>query len=608
MPSVQTSHPYLDATRSPAERADDLLGRLNLQDKAGLLFHDMAMVSEVAALDTPWYRGRPSIRSTVEDLKVRHFNIMGPLGPLPEYVAWFNELQRTAMASGPGIPISFSTDPRHAFTNNVGTSHAAEAFSAWPESLGLAALRDGDVVRRFADAVRIEYRAAGIVTALHPQIDLATEPRWSRAGMTFGEDADLTSQMVRAYLAGLHGDGAFGTQSVSSVVKHFPGGGPQLDGEDPHFPYGKEQVYPSGAFDLHLQPFIAAIAAGARQMMPYYGMPVGTEYPEVAFGFNGPLITGLLREQLGFDGIVLSDWGLLTDAVIMGQYVPAHDWGLTDQTPSSRAALALDAGIDQFGGEYDATLVVDLVESGRISEERLDRSARRLLAEKFALGLFEDPFIDADRLAAVLADGERSRAGLRAQSEALVPLTGGRTLLGTEGVERECPRLLWRAMDGTRPADQDGVTFVDDAADADLVVLRLAAPYEERPGGFEKLFHAGSLEFPPSVVDEVRAAASGSRLLLVVALDRAAVLTPLVELPDALWVDFGASDQAVLDAVLDRVVPRGKLPFDLPRSDAAVAASPTDAPFATESPLFRFGHGREAMVTLPCTMSLRRAR
>ena len=186
--------------------------------------------------------------------------------------------------------------------------------------------------------------------ALHPQIDLATEPRWARQVNTFGEDAELSGRLGAAYVRGFQGT-ELGPESVATMVKHFPGGGPQLDGEDPHFAYGREQVYPGGKFELHLSPFEAAFAAGPRQMMPYYGMPIGTEYEEVGFGFNRDVITGLLRERYGFDGIVCTDWGLITDHRSWASDFPARAWGVEHLTPVERIVKALDAGVDQFGGE-----------------------------------------------------------------------------------------------------------------------------------------------------------------------------------------------------------------------------------------------------------------
>ena len=187
----------------------------------------------------------------------------------------------------------------------------AGSFSQFPEPTGLAATRDPELVQQFADIARQEYLAVGIRLALHPMADLATEPRWCRINGTFGEDADLTAKMTAAYIRGFQGE-SIGRESVACMTKHFPGGGPQKDGEDAHFPYGREQVYPGNNFEYHLKPFEAAFAAGTSQIMPYYGMPEGTQYEEVGFSFNKEIITGLLRGKYGFDGVVCTDWGLLT--------------------------------------------------------------------------------------------------------------------------------------------------------------------------------------------------------------------------------------------------------------------------------------------------------
>ena len=222
-------------------------------------------------------------------------------------------MQRLAEATRLGIPVTISSDPRHAFDENPATSWAAGAFSQWPEPIGLAATRDEELVRGFGEIARQEYRAVGIHVALHPMADVATEPRWARIAGTFGEDFELAGRMTAAYIRGFQGD-ELGPGSVACMTKHFPGGGPQADGEDPHFPYGKDQVYPGGRFEDHLRPFESAFAAGTAQVMPYYGRPVGTDLEPVGFGFNHDVITGLLRGRYGFDGVVCTDWGLVTDA------------------------------------------------------------------------------------------------------------------------------------------------------------------------------------------------------------------------------------------------------------------------------------------------------
>ena len=193
-------------------------------------------------------------------------------------------------------------------------------------------------MREFGDIARQEYRAVGIHVALHPMADLATEPRWARIMHTFGEDAELAARLVAAYIRGFQGD-ELGPASVACMTKHFPGGGPQQDGEDPHFPYGKDQVYPGGMFEYHLQTFEAAFDAGTAQIMPYYGRPVGTELEEVGFGFNRDVITGLLRERYGFDGVVCTDWGLHHGRAVPGRLgVGGEELGRRDAQQRRRSS------------------------------------------------------------------------------------------------------------------------------------------------------------------------------------------------------------------------------------------------------------------------------
>ncbi|MCX5584536.1 glycoside hydrolase family 3 protein [Streptomyces erythrochromogenes] len=407
------------------------------------------------------------------------------------------------------------------------------AFSAWPEALGLAAIGDPELVHRFADTVRREYLAVGFRVALHPQIDLASEPRWARQSGTFGSDARLTAELVRAYVRGLQGP-ALGPGSVSAMVKHFPGGGPQKDGEDPHFAHGKEQVYPGGMREHHLEPFKAAIAAGCAQMMPYYGQPVGTDWEEVGFGFNKGVVTGLLREELGFDGIVCTDWGLLNDATIFRQKHPARAWGLEHLSPAERAARALEAGCDQFGGEQCPEVVVELVRSGRVPQSRIDASVRRLLREKFTLGLFEDPYVDPDAAEETVGRADFTALGAAAQRRSLTVLTNPRGLLPLAAR----PKLYVRGVDAAVAAAYGEV--VADPAAADLAVLRLRTPYEPRENLFESYFHSGSLAFPEPELGAILALLDRVPTLVCINLERAAVVPEIAERAAALVADYGA--------------------------------------------------------------------
>ena len=263
-----------------------------------------------------------------------------------------------------------------------------------------------DSSREFADIARQEYVAVGIRVALHPLADLATEPRWARAAGTFGEDAELAAQMVAAYIRGFQGE-SLGPESVACMTKHFPGGGPQRDGEDPHFPYGREQVYPGGNFDYHLIPFEAALEAGTAQVMPYYGMPVGTD----ARG-------GRLRLQPG------RDHGAAARAVRLRRHRlhrlgPAHRHAdrrhdLAGARLGRRAPDASRSGCSRPSTRESTSSAASIARTssssssapGRSPRSGIDASVRRLLRDKFRLGLFDDPYVDPDAAAEIV--GQRA--------------------------------------------------------------------------------------------------------------------------------------------------------------------------------------------------------
>ncbi|MFC7304863.1 glycoside hydrolase family 3 protein [Streptomyces monticola] len=585
---MSTTPAYQNPELPVAERVEDLLARMTLEEKAGQLFQDMLTMNPDGSPveETDGALLPSSTSELIERKQLTHFNLLGQYGPR-EMALWHNAVQEMAEGTRLGIPVTLSTDPRHSFTDNIGASFNSGAFSAWPEPLGLAAIGDPELVHRFADTVRREYLAVGFRLALHPQIDLATEPRWSRQSGTFGSDARLTAELAAAYISGLQGD-ELGPESVAAMVKHFPGGGPQKDGEDPHFPHGKEQIYPGGLREHHLEPFRAAVAAGCSQMMPYYGQPVGTDWEEVGFGFNKGVITGLLRGELGFDGIVCTDWGLLNDLPIFGEPHAARAWGCEHLTVAERAAKSLAAGADQFGGEQCPEVIVDLVRSGLVPESRIDDSVRRLLREKFVLGLFDRRRVDPDLAEETVGAAEFTAAGAAAQRRSFTVLTNTESLLPLSGR----PRLYVENVDVAVAAEYGEV--VTEPERADLAVLRLRTPYEDRPGAFEAFFHSGSLEFPEPELKEILGLLETVPTLVCINLERAAVLPEIAARAAALVAEYGASDAALLDVAFGRAAGEGRLPFELPRSMAAVRASRPDVPNDTEDPVFAHGHGLAA--------------
>ncbi|WP_347040946.1 glycoside hydrolase family 3 protein [Brachybacterium nesterenkovii] len=595
---AETTFPYRDPSLSPEERAEDLLGRLPLEDRVGLMFHTVIEVGpDGELLDGPGAISKSSTREVVLGKRMTHFNVHG-LPDARTAAVWHNRLQRLAQETEHGVPVTVSTDPRHAAAQNAGTSWAATFFSQWPEPLGLGAIGDVDLVERFGDTVRREYTAVGIRAALHPTADLATEPRWGRQRECFGQDAQMVADMTAAALRGLAGpdaDRPDGEPAVAATTKHFPGAGPQKDGEDAHFPYGRDQVYPGGRFAEHLAPFERAIAAGTAAIMPYYGRPVGLvvdgqEIESVGFGFNRQMLTGLLREELGFEGVIVSDWELVNDNHVGDQVLPARAWGVEDLDPAGRMLKILDAGADQFGGEECTEFLLELVRDGRVSEERIDQSARRLLVQKFHLGLFDDPFVDEDAAAERTGRPEDVAEGLRAQARSVVLLHDGGGVLPL-AEDHAGPLRVYAEGIGEDQVARLG-TVVATPQEADIALVRIAAPFEPRDDLFlEAWFHQGSLEFPPGLAVRLARIREHCPLILDVDLDRAAVLTPLVDVTDALTGTFGVSGRAWIDALIGVVPPEGRLPIELPRSMDAVRASREDVPGDTADPLYPRGHG-----------------
>lgn len=581
--------PYEDSRLPIEERVDDLLGQMSLEEKAGMMFHTMISATEDGSLqEEPTPFNPHGTSGLVVGKQLNHMNVMQTVPP-KQMAEWYNRMQKVAEGTRLGIPVTISSDPRHAYSDNPGAAFRSSHFSQWPEPIGLAAIGDPEATQVFADIARQEYVAVGIRVALHPMADLATEPRWSRINGTFGEDAELSAKLTAAYIRGFQGE-VLGSESVACMTKHFPGGGPQMDGEDAHFAVGKEQVYPGDNFDYHLIPFDAAFQAGTAQIMPYYGMPVGTNIEEVGFSFSKEIITDLLRNRYGFDGVVCTDWKLLTDAKMGDQImVEAKCWGVEDLSVAQRAKKALDAGVDQFGGEACPEVIIELVQSGQIAETRLDESVRRLLRDKFRLGLFDNPYVDVDHAAEIVGQDAFREAGALAQRKSIVLLKNGEQAGHLHLPLQQNVKLYVENVDiGT--ASQYG-QVVEAIEDADLAILRLSTPYEPREGFLEQFFHSGDLDFKGEEKARLLAILEQVPTIVDVYLERPAVIPEIAEKCVGLLANFGASDEAVLDVIFGHFSPAGKLPFELPSSMKAVQNQKEDVPYDSENPLYEYGYG-----------------
>lgn len=586
---------YEDSRQDIEKRINDLLAQMTLEEKTGLMWHPPIGVGKSGQV-----LGKPNIArlhtvSTLDVLvnkKLNHFNLFTI--PKARHLAeWYNSIQKIAEQTRLGIPVTISSDPRHGINNFIGGGLLGSDFSKWPEPIGLAATGDSMLVAEFGKIANQEYRAVGIRTALHPMADLATEPRWARINGTFGEDAQLSAKLTAAYIYGFQGN-ELGPQSVACMTKHWPGGGPQAKGEDAHFSYGAEQVYPGNNFNYHLAPFEAAFEAGTAMIMPYYGIAVDQTRENVGMSFNREIIAGLLRQRYGFDGVVCTDWGIIEGVEILGlEFMEAKSWGVENLSVKERIKKVVDADVDQFGGSMNTKELLALIEEGKITETRINRSAKRLLRAKFKMGLFDNPFVDAAEAEKVVGRKEFVEKGKLAQRKSIVLLKNARIASNTFALPLKKDVKIY--TENIRPEiAKNYATVVDSLADADLAILRLQAPWEPRNGDMiEKMFHQGRLNFDEQELQRILKIMEQKPTIVCIYLDRPAIVTEIAEKATGLLCDFGAADDAVLDIIFGRFSPGAKLPLELPRSMEAVRNQKEDLPYDSAFPVYEFGFGLE---------------
>lgn len=582
---------YEDPTQPIEERITDLIGQMTIEEKAGMMFINGAPVSNDGSSEGKVGLTGPAARmqSVVENMNTRkmtHFNIWDIPSDPAIFATWYNNTQLVAESTRLGIPVTIASDPRHHLGKNV-VGMASTGFAQFCEMTGFAALGDEDIVRQFAEIVRQEYMAIGIREALHPQIDLATEPRWARISGNFSEDAELTARLVKPYILGLQGDNL--SNGVACMTKHFPGGGPQKEGLDPHFSFQKGQIYPGDNFNYHLIPFEAAFEANTAAIMPYYGIPTDQTDENVAMSYNKAIITSLLREKYDYDGVVCTDWGLITDLPMGPDVVwKARAWGVEHLSEVERALKIIEAGCDQFGGENRPELVVELVQSGQLSEARIDQSVRRLLRQKFHLGLFDNPFVDERKVSQTLGKEAAIALGERTQKESMTLLKNDESVLPLKTGEL---KVYIENIDSTTVSKYAQV--VSSPKEADLAIIRLNTPWypADTKVPFALSFHHGDLDFKGEEKAKILNLLKTVPTVVNLYLDRPAVIPEISEAAAAVIADFGASDQSVCEVLFGNASPKGKLPFELPSSMEAVRNQLTDVPYDSKDPLYNFGFG-----------------
>ena len=365
---------------------------------------------------------------------------------------WNNNVQALVEGIGMGIPANNSSDPRHgANKDSEYNAGSGGSISQWPEELGLAATFDPTITEQFGTIAAKEYRALGITTALSPQIDLATEPRWNRFVGTFGEDPKLATDMARAYVDGFQSSPktiapyeGWGNQSVNAMIKHWPSGGPEEGGRDGHFAYGKFAVYPGNNFETHLKTFIDGafkLNGGTKKasaVMPYYTISFNQDkkYGEnVGNGFSKYIVTDLLRDKYGYEGVVCTDWLITGDEGKTPDVFAGKSWGSEKMTLAERHYKVMMAGVDQFGGNNDIKPVLEAYQMGikehgeAFMRARFEKSAVRLLLNIFRVGLFENAYLDPEETQTIVGKAEYMKAGYDAQLKSIVMIKNQKNTL-----------------------------------------------------------------------------------------------------------------------------------------------------------------------------------
>lgn len=434
---------YEDWRRAIDRRVDDLVAQMTLEEKAGLMLIQTLNGGCGGA-------AQPAAFDYINTQKMHRFilrNVVNATGTCaadagiragsqltPQQAAqYLNAIQAMSESTRLGIPALFKSNARNHFERDArtGINNSSGVMTEFPKEAGIAAAALGEeflktgtttvgdmaVVKTFSKVMGDEWKAIGLRGMYGYMADLATEPRWYRVHETFTEDADLAANIMKTLVQNLQGGPLNPASPVALTMKHFPGGGPQEMGLDPHYAFGKNQVYPAGNFGWHLKPWQAAIDAGVSSIMPYYGVPIdvtyeGVRYEQTGMAFSKQVVTDLLRGKLGFKGYVNSDTGVINDRA----------WGLEGKTVPERVAAAINGGTETLSGFNDVKTITDLVAAGLLSEARVTEAAKRLVKPMFELGLFENPYVNDTQATAAVGSEANRTAGLDVQRKSLVLL------------------------------------------------------------------------------------------------------------------------------------------------------------------------------------------
>jgi beta-glucosidase len=520
----------------------------------------------------------------VTQFHLRHF-ILRVNTAIKTIAEWSNNLQALCESDGLGIPAIVASNPRNHITKDasIGVSVGKTSFSIWPGELGLSATRDLKLIREFAEIARQEWVSVGLRKGYMYMADLSTEPRWQRVEGTFGENAEWVAKMMTEIVYGFQGKKLNNT-SVALTTKHFPGGGATEDGQDPHFDWGKNEVFSGGMFMNNLIPFKAAIKAGTSSIMPYYSIPNNTKYEKIAYAYNKGVLHDLLRKELGFKGIINSDTGPI-------EMMP---WGAENLTVKERYKKTLEAGVNIYSGSADPTPLLETVKSGMADMKLIDNSVNRLLMEKFELGLFENPYVDVGAAEKLVGNAKYQAKANVAYRKSIVLLRNA-SLPGKETnalplkpktkiyFESYLQKKGANASNVYQTTDNKyDVEFVKTPEEADVMLLWITS-------GSKSLFDSdGSplyLSLSKNAVDieYLNKLTAKKPIVLIINYSNPWVIDEIYNDKNkgnikAVLATFGTTTDAVLDVVTGKFNPTGKMPFTTPVSETEAQNQQSDVP------------------------------
>lgn len=586
--------------------------RLDADTRTADLVSQMTVREKIAQMQHPTYLPRsdgkiaPYLKKYCSDYGIGML-LIRELSSVQTAAETMNTVQEYAEASRLGVPVLVSMDSVH------GLSYVSGA-TVTGHNLALAATRDEDLVTRLAEIARDEHIAIGVRMTLSPESDIASEPRWGRVMETFGEDPELVTQMVRAQIVAFqNGEDGLNSEGIVACIKHFPGAGPQMDGKDTSPIVSDEET-----LQIHLKPYYAAIEANVGSVMPYYSVPLALDMENSAIGSKAAL-QDLLREQMGFEGIIQTDWGMIW-AIQEGLGT------MTGEEVSDEEAIIIgvtQSRVDGIGGESIRLIdqMEEMTQEGKIDEDILTAAATRIVKAKFQLGVFESPYCDVDYAEAFVGNEEHTQVNLEAARKAMtllkndgaLPLTANAgqkilvcgpragdmmSLVGGWSSEQE--GLTIAAAIAQYAGENDTVTYIADdvaaiteaAKDADVVIVSVGEPsyQHDPPWGYDTLEITASQQ---EILEAVKASTNG-QIITVVTGGRPYILTWCDENTNAVLEAYYPGQQggiAIAETLFGLNNPTGKTPMQFPRDMDSVNDQAGDVSFDLENPLYDYGWG-----------------